>query len=103
MGLDRVTALMEPRVTSLLATFLWMAEDDENKSVGDSKTPAPNEDVGTETELPVRTSLKAASTLVESNADVSINMRPFFSGLVSVVENKGGGNHNELTLMLKEQ
>lgn len=39
MGLDRVTALMEPRVTSLLATFLWMAEDDENKSVSDSKTP----------------------------------------------------------------
>lgn len=25
MGLDRVTALMEPRVTSLLATFFWMA------------------------------------------------------------------------------
>lgn len=53
------------------------------------------------TELPVRTSLKAASTLVESNADVSINMRPFFSGLVSVVEDKGGGgNHNELTLII---
>lgn len=51
----------------------------------------------------MRTSLKAASTLVESNADVSINMRPFFSGLVSAVENKGGGNHNELTQMLKEQ
>lgn len=33
-------------------------------------------------ELPVRTSLKAASTFVESNADVSMNMRPFFSGLV---------------------
>lgn len=29
--------------------------------------------------LPVRTSLKAASTLVEPNADVSMNIRPFFS------------------------
>lgn len=48
MGLDRVTALMEPRVTSLLATFLWMAGDDEKKSVGESETPRPNEDVGTE-------------------------------------------------------
>lgn len=38
MGLDRVTALMEPRVTSLLATFFWIAGDNENKSVGDSKT-----------------------------------------------------------------
>lgn len=32
--------------------------------------------------VPVRTSLKAVSTLVESSADVSINMRPLFSGLV---------------------
>lgn len=48
MGLDRVTALMEPRVTSLLATFFWMAEDDEKKSADDSKTPRPHEDVGTE-------------------------------------------------------
>lgn len=105
MGLDRVTALMEPRVTSLLATFLWMAEDDENRSASDSKTP-PQTKRGCRdrvTELPVRTSLKAASTLVESNADVSINMRPFFSGLVSAVENKGGGNHSELTQMLNEQ
>lgn len=34
------------------------------------------------TPIPVRTSLKAASTLVESNADVSMNIRPLFSGLV---------------------
>lgn len=38
--------------------------------------------------LPVRTSLKAASTLVEPNADVSMNIRPFFSESHRGLKNK---------------
>lgn len=37
MGLDRVTALMEPRVTSLLATFVWIAGGNGDTSQGESK------------------------------------------------------------------
>lgn len=38
--------------------------------------------------LPVRISLKAASTLVEPNADVSMNIRPFFSESHRGLKNK---------------
>lgn len=37
MGLLKVTALMEPRVTSLLATFLWIAAKDRDTSAGHSE------------------------------------------------------------------
>lgn len=33
MGLDKVTALMEPRVTCRLATFFWMAGGHESQQV----------------------------------------------------------------------
>lgn len=79
MGLDRVTALMEPRVTCLLATLAWMAGGGESQQVS-QRAHQEVEVLGVETELPERTSLKAASTLVESSAEVSMNMRPFVSG-----------------------
>lgn len=80
MGLDRVTALMEPRVTCLLATFFWMAGGGESQQVSQRAHQEVEVLGGVETELPERTSLKAASTLVESSAEVSMNMMSFASG-----------------------
>lgn len=94
MGLDRVTALMEPRVTSLLTTFFWIAEGERGRktTTGESKKFGQRRMFGTE--LPVRMSVKAASTLVESNAEVSMNMRPFFSGVVRAQGRKSSQSTN---------
>lgn len=55
----------------------WVRGGVKNQSVGEFKgMEVEGRDA---TGLPVRTSMNAASTLVESSADVSMNMRPFFS------------------------
>lgn len=51
--------------------------------------------------LPVRTSLKAASTLVESNADVSMNIRPFFSESDRGLKNKNTLIQSKIYLAVK--
>lgn len=54
--------------------------------------------------LPVRTSLKATSTLVDSKADVSINIRPFFAEWSKgQVETKSKGQNQQKLVLSKSK